>query len=206
MNIRKSSSLGLDRADALVARGGTRARFESDRALGVTVMTSFAFWLCVLFYSIQGLLPFHPATLPFRQELATHFWLPQGWKFFTRNPREDWTLIYRQSNGHWENASLGPNFNQANWFGMRRLVRAQGIELGTLLYQIHKEAWKPCKRRSTECLDSLPSAGTTVNRTPSPSLCGVIGIAMQEQLPWAWSGAEDRITMPSRVVKVTVRC
>jgi antimicrobial peptide system SdpA family protein len=129
------------------------------------------------------------------------------WRFFTRNPREDQTLIYRRrEDGSWASALMGPNFRASNYFGFGRRARAQGIELGLLIYNQPKRIWKACDQQPEACLENVPATTTLKNRSPDPTLCGTIGVVMQNVVPWGWAISAERFTMPSKVAKFQVRC
>ena len=44
------------------------------------------------------------------------------------------------------------------------------------------------------------------NRSPEPTLCGAIGVALQKPIPWAWIDLPRPVVMPSRVVLLEVQC
>jgi antimicrobial peptide system SdpA family protein len=167
--------------------------------------------LCVLgvlgtLYGLHAVTGFNPLRLPNEKSVDIQSWAPQGWKFFTRDPREDWTLLFaRRADGTWVDASAGPNFQVGSLFGLSRAPRAQGIEMGTLLYGFRPNQWRPCTRTPVECLPDVPVQSRVVrNRTPRPTLCGDVAIVLQQQIPWAW--ARSRPLMPSRILRMYVEC
>lgn len=172
-------------------------------ALGLVVGL---FWAVFAAYVVHGSLAVNAVQLPDEAGIGARLWSPEGWKFFTRNPREDWNIVFKQkAPGVWESPLRGPNASLSNVFGLSRVPRAQGIELGLLLYHLPKQFWHPCPGDVAKCLTPLPSYAVK-NRSPDPTLCGTIGVVLQRQVPWAWAGLKDPRTMPSRVGRLEVTC
>ncbi len=163
-------------------------------------------WMVGVLYAVYPVLPFNPARLPLSETVETQFWVPEGWAFFTRNPREPRMLIYVEEGDGWQSALMGPHARASNLFGFNRASRAQGVEMGMLFTEVRQGPWQPCTGPIPECLDSLSPADTLVNISPRPTLCGVVGLAQQEPVPWAWSRSRKPITMPSEVIKLKVAC
>jgi antimicrobial peptide system SdpA family protein len=141
------------------------------------------------------------------RKLYTQFFLPEGWAFFTRNPREDRYIVYRlATGGSWIDTNLGPHNRPRNAFGLNRKSRAQGVEIGLLLVSIHDDEWLACRKSPAICLATTPVSKDFKDISPIPTLCGEIGVVMQPPVPWAWSSLPRPVTMPSKVVRVRVHC
>src|SRR5262245_5362158 len=85
-------------------------------------------------YAANAVLPFHPFELPAEESLQLSRWIPQGWGFFTRDPREpDPYIFLRAADGRWRPAAQAPNKPPAHGLGLSRSSRALGIEMGLLL-------------------------------------------------------------------------
>jgi antimicrobial peptide system SdpA family protein len=179
-----------------------------ERVFGSAAIALSVFWGVVTFYVLHQMMPFNAVDLPGEHQVQARVWAPQGWKFFTRNPREDWLLpFHRGPDGEWTTASLGPNGRLDAYFGISRRPRAQGIEIGLLLYKLHKGIWNACNGDPTYCLEHSPIKATLHNRSPNPTLCGVIGFVHQRQVPWAWDArGVAPAFMPSRIAKFEVKC
>ena len=65
---------------------------------------------CVLStYALHGAMPYNPIKLPFESEIGARYWIPQGWKFFTKSPHDENMLLFSQGeDGQWASANLGP--------------------------------------------------------------------------------------------------
>jgi antimicrobial peptide system SdpA family protein len=176
------------------------------RELGAATIGVAVFWLIVAIYSVYPALPYSPLQLPYANLLNTQLWLPQGWAFFTRDPREDRTLIFVRTNGAWQSAYLAPHARLANLLGLDRASRGQGVEMGTFLKWMNGKSWSRCHDRPVDCLDRIPVLAQLDNKYPHPTLCGTIGLVQQKPVPWAWSRSPTPVVMPSIVVKLEVRC
>jgi len=177
------------------------------RWLGLLMMGLTVCWCIVLFYVIHPALPFNALKLPAESHVNVSVWAPEGWRFFTRNPREDQTVLYRrEGNGAWASASLGPNMRASNFFGFGRRARAQGIELGLLIYSQPKTIWASCEEEPDRCLERTTDAVAVRNRSPAPTLCGSVGVVMQNVVPWGWAISGEKFTMPSKVARFDVQC
>jgi antimicrobial peptide system SdpA family protein len=187
--------------------GDQRTEARRLRALGAGGILVGAFWSLVALYALHPALSFNPLHLPFETNLRMQRWTPEGWKFFTRNPREDHALLLgRDEDGTWRRLSLGPNFTLRNYLGFGRLPRAQGIELGLLMHNVPKGNFVACSDAPEKCLDSIEHSVDLVNHSPEPTLCGTVGFIMQKQVPWAWALLPLKSPMASRVMRLEVKC
>ena len=186
-------------------------RKRSDYRFALTTLLGMLLFGGLFIYSAHGSIGFNAVQLPFENRLLSRLFLPQGWKFFTRNAQEATVLPFREErSGVWTSALLGANGERQNWFGLSRRARAQGVEMGLLLEKL-PAAWSSskesrCDGAASECLRQLQVTVRIRNITPHPTLCGVIGIAAQQQVPWAWARDRERLIMPSNVIKLEVQC
>lgn len=164
-------------------------------------------WAVIIAYSIHAAMPYNPIKLPLEKRFQFRTVLTQGWKFFTRNPREeDIYLFSRDPNGNWTNSLRGANGEAKNLFGIKRDTRAQGIEIGLIMSHIKQSQWVECETSPTSCLNVEGVVKYINNSTPSPKICGEYGLVLPEPVPWAWSGSRKSITMPSKTVRFFVLC
>lgn len=135
-------------------------------------------------------------------------WMPQGFAFFTRDPREPKMYLYALDGGKWQSATLGPYSRPSNFFGLDRKPRAQLTEYALLLHRAGAtpDKWMSCEDAPLSCLRRVPVTDTLKNTDPVPTLCGVIGFARQDPVPWAWSESQDTIDMPSKILKLKILC
>ncbi|HEY8174735.1 MAG TPA: SdpA family antimicrobial peptide system protein [Gemmatimonadaceae bacterium] len=179
---------------------------RSSRQLGLATVALSVGWLLVGIYSAFTALPDSPIRLPFAKQVDMNTWMPQGWGFFTRDPREDRTLVLVQTNGTWKSAYLAPHARFSNVLGLDRASRGQGVELGEFMHWMKLKTWARCKDTPVECLDRVPVFARLENKYPRPTLCGTIGLVVQKPVPWAWSRMPTPVIMPSVVAKLEVVC
>ena len=173
----------------------------------VRVALAFA-WLLAIGVVLTGTIAASPLrpSFPVRLNLLTV--APEGWAFFTRDPREPVVVVHAPAGGGGWRALELANFQRANLFGLRRTSRLVTTEVTELLREVSPEDWIPCRAPVAECLEeSLPPVHTAERSSPLlPALCGPLAIQVRERVPWAWSGSRDRIQMPAKVVRLDVRC
>jgi antimicrobial peptide system SdpA family protein len=180
---------------------------KNFQLLGLLFVMVIGFWVVLFAYSVHSALPFNPIKLPFARYLYANAFMTQGWKFFTRNPREeDFKVFAKDANGNWKNALRGANASPRNLFGLKRDTRAQGIEMGLIVSVIQKDKWQKCEEKPEVCLDRAPLALVFNNVIQNPTLCGELGLVLQEPTPWAWSRARKEVIMPSKALRVEVVC
>lgn len=167
------------------------------------------FWLTLFTFSLYPLMPYNTLSERMRiLPMITPF-VPQGWGFFTRAAQEEDFYIYNRDKGVWKNAFLGPNGKAHFVFGWSRAARAQGVEYGKIFTQIPKARFERCQSNHLTCLEAykkIEPLYEVENSSPSPTLCGTLGVILQKPVPWAWFKENQAIDMPSRVVRVNVKC
>lgn len=181
----------------------------APRYLAAVVLTLAIAWSVLILYAVHIELPVNALDLPFEGSIKPNLQalIPEGWGFFTRDPREARLLPFiRQADG-WHPASEGPNGEAWNAFGFNRAARAQGVEMGLLEFTIPADAWKDCNEEIASCLDKTLTSTPVSNPTPHPTLCGEVGFAHRDSVPWAWAASTpDETAMPSKVVMLSVKC
>ena len=131
---------------------------------------------------------------------------PQGWAFFTRDPREPVARLYRAAGPEWSLASY-TNSSARSLFGLSRRARALNVELAALLAEVPRDRWMACRSTLETCLrEAAPSGVALSNRSTTRQVCGGFAVERQPPVPWAWSRSAERIHMPSEVVRLDVRC
>jgi antimicrobial peptide system SdpA family protein len=179
------------------------------RKLGAVAIGLAMAWSLLILYAVHIELGVNALDLPFESTIKPPLQavIPEGWGFFTRDPREARLLPFRNESGVWLAANEGPNGEPWNALGFNRAARAQGVELGVIETAIPSEAWKPCSAEIADCFDKLSTPTTVTNPIPNPTLCGDVGLAKRNVLPWAWaSSVSDETGMPSNVVRLKITC
>lgn len=180
---------------------------ENFHLSGTLFLALVGFWVVLFGYSIHRALPYNPIHPPFQDRLYVNLLMPQGWKFFTRNPREEDLKIFKKDgDDKWSDALIGPNGSAGNYFGLKRDMRAQGIEMGILMASLDKDIWQTCAEKPEICVSSAPIRAELENVDKNPTLCGELGLVLQEPVPWAWSRAKKEVIIPSKFVRISVLC
>lgn len=183
------------------------ASARSSRAIGALTLLCGSLAAIVTSYSLHAGMRFNAIRLPFEEKLDMPLFLPQGWKFFTRDAREERTFPFARIAGRgWVSAAPGANGDSGHLLGARRDSRAHGAEIAALMHQAEGTSWTACTASSSDCLDAVSTLVVVVNTSPRPTLCGDIGIVRQAPVPWAWSRDAQDTTMPSRAIRLAVQC
>jgi antimicrobial peptide system SdpA family protein len=178
-----------------------------DSALGAFGVAVVLFWMTVVAYAVHPALPYNPVHLPFADQLRSLVLAPQGWAFFTRDPREEKQLIYgRGPDGAWWSMMLAPHARMSNALGLDRRSRAQGVEMALLISVAPQDGWRDCEGTVEACLRRLPPGAAARNPSPHPTLCGSLAIVLQKPVPWAWVDSRRPVSMPSRMLPLEVAC
>jgi antimicrobial peptide system SdpA family protein len=184
----------------------TRRRWR----LGLAGLLFAAPWIVLAWYSLQAAFPANPLTLPAQHRLlpCARPILPEGWSFFTRDPREADILIFRLSDGGgWQSVRSGPYAQWRHAFGWSRRPRTQGLELGIILATLTRADWHSCRTTEACLAETLHAEAIVVsNPSPVPSLCGKLALIKASPVPWAWARNLGRFHQPEAVAFVVSGC
>ena len=182
------------------------ARKISNTRLGISALALLLFWITVIAYTAHPILPANPIQLPLEEKSPLPHFLPQGWAFFTRDPRSmGLSAFLKTADGMWHPSPSGKRF-WPHLMNFSRRWKLPGIELGIILNELPDPQWQACQDPPVTCLEKAPSSGTVENTLAGPMLCGDVGIVRQPPIPWAWSQASDETVMPSEVLRLQVSC
>jgi antimicrobial peptide system SdpA family protein len=174
--------------------------------IGLVAVCLVLFWGYLIFQLAIHILP-HGALTGSRAKSANiGAVVPQGWAFFTRNPREHNFFIYQKKDGAFEQVILS-NCNVNNLFGASRKSRIQSVELGDILAKVENANWLECPEGIDQSagIDTIQEV-LVINQVESPTICGEFYIAQKEPIPWAWGAYYRELEMPSKVVKIRTLC
>ncbi len=156
----------------------------------------------VVSYSLLSSLEYNPLSISYKESKLVFTLMPQGWGFFTRNPRELQTLIYQK---------VGQNFELVNksgsepeyLFGLSRTSRRKNIEFGQIFSKIPDSLWIDCpSKRILEC--NPEKVHHFKNQYTNPVCLGEFLLISKEPIPWAWSKSYYDIDMPFKFCKIHV--
>ncbi|MEU6074695.1 SdpA family antimicrobial peptide system protein [Micromonospora sp. NPDC047074] len=150
-------------------------------------------------YLVRAVVPVAAMPAPPGRSVARVL-MPEGWAFFTRDPRQPSPVAYTTDrDGRWRPApdrSRGPA-------GLDKRDRARSAEISLLTRRLDGPAWTTCDREAAACLATARDT-RVANTATVRTLCGNVGIVLQEVLPWAWKDLPT--VLPSRVARLTVTC
>jgi len=153
-------------------------------------------------YSLLSSLEYNPLSISQKESNLVFTLLPQGWGFFTRNPRELQTLIYRKTvEGY---VLVNKSGSEPEYlFGLSRISRRKNIEFGQIFSKIPDSLWIDCpSKRISDC--DPESAYNFKNQYINPFCVGDFLLISQEPIPWAWSRSYYDIKMPFKYCKIHV--
>jgi len=174
--------------------------------MGLLAVGLAVFWAGVGLYVLHPILPYNPLRLPFAAEVKASFWVPEGWAFFTRDPRGDLLTLMRLTPDGWVPAGPGVQSEARYAFGIMRHPRAENSEALRLVKQVPSSAWAVCEGGAAPCLDGMETSLRTESPSARPTLCGTVGLVKRPQVPWAWSRGPTPAQMRGTVARVEVAC
>jgi antimicrobial peptide system SdpA family protein len=181
--------------------------FTRLKGQGTIWLFSVGVW--AIFISGFALLsiPNHPFIIPKKYKLLAQNFMPEGWSFFTKSPREESIYFLSEKDGTLDYRNQ-TNSSAYGWFGLKKNVRIQAIEIGILTKQLSQKAWKDFEGpvEEMESMVDTMKTYTLLNTMQKPSLCGEWILQRKPPVPWAWSPSKEKIFMPSKIVKINVVC
>lgn len=168
--------------------------------------TISAFWLFIALNVIKISLPYNSfgTMLYGKSEIIFKSVLPEGFAFFTRDPREFQITIY---NSNKEEIDLH-NGSWSYLLGVNRYPRAYNVELGHIFSVIAAKQWYNCQSGGIDCLDdSVIPLYVIQNNFPHPMLKGEYYLKIDEPTPWAWAKSYKDLSkkMPCKVMKLSIQ-
>lgn len=161
----------------------------------------------LVIYAVHGSMSRNALRLPFENRVDTVVFAPEGWGFFTRDPREPLFLVFGQrDDGTWSQL-FGEKTELRTTFAFSRYVRSLYVEAGMISTHVRPTDWQQCSTEPSLCLGGLTGDVKSISsETPSPVICGNVALVQQERLPWAWAKSVSQRTMPSKTVRFNVKC
>lgn len=130
---------------------------------------------------------------------------PQGWAFFTRNPREAQVVLYQVEEGKL-NPIVQKHCNISNAFGLCRHSSRIMNELTHIRGKIQDEQFSNTRwNYQTNNYGNYPQKIVPVkNALKHAALKGNFILVLQRPVPWAWLGSIDKIMMPAKVIHLNI--
>ena len=155
-----------------------------------------------LYFTLISAFEFNPVSIQKTKAKLIFTLAPQGWGFFSRDPREEQILVYKKTETGY--ALVNKSGAEPQYlFGLSRTSRKINIELGNLFSQIPDSLWIEPKVNELEACEEGP-LHRFKNPFQNPLCTGAYLVVKSKPVPWAWSESSDRITMPIKYCRVDV--
>jgi antimicrobial peptide system SdpA family protein len=182
---------------------------EAQR-VGRWTLGTIAVAAVILVAAINSSLPAAVLALPQTARSIVASLMPQGWAFFTKDPRSpNITLFVRGGNGaEWTQAGRTYVSNRA-WWGWNRLEKVEAQHLGGMAVLIPVRNWVRCADSNSDCLRAANVFRMPPNEHTSALelSCGTeIGFVSREPWPWAWRTTPDDDEFEASVATARLTC
>ncbi|MFZ4860788.1 SdpA family antimicrobial peptide system protein [Sphingobacterium sp. Mn56C] len=129
---------------------------------------------------------------------------PEGWGFFTKNPREASMSVYEYKEGKLIEI---PFLNQsiATYFGLSRKRRIIAYEASMVAGTIGKKNWIENKSKSLEDYKDCVPIKKKLNSDYSHITCGTYFVKLFNPVPFAWAKEGQGDNNPFTFVKVLIK-
>jgi antimicrobial peptide system SdpA family protein len=164
------------------------------------------FWSCIGICVVVCALSSNPIRLssPVRAHLLAI--APEGWAFFTRDPREPRVnVLHRDSHGRW----CEEDWQDAAWrngLGLTRGGRILNLALSSAIGRVPMERWVPCQKDPLACAEKSKTLELKVRSAHPAEAYLPVGeelvVYVAPPVPWSWSRSRPRVAMPGRILRL----
>jgi antimicrobial peptide system SdpA family protein len=176
----------------------------NTRVLRLVRVATWSVWAAVTAFVLSGFADDSTISARRAARLVQGAIIPEGWSFFTRDPREPKDVVYRRARGGLSQVTFA-NTSARNAYGVSRAARAMDAELMGLLEPVLESTWRDCDGAPEACVAAARPLALT-NWSETRFICGDVAVVRAPPVPWAWRRSRDRIHMPSRVLALKVDC
>jgi len=169
------------------------------------IVTSLVYALLIVKVFFTSL-PYNPIKSTGPQTRLIRSFLPEGWAFFTRNSREDQTIVYTVNASNFDIARFKwlQNSHYSNYFGLDKKSRYMGVELAYLLSKLKSNDWSSCQKLTKEKIKTLEVIEVK-NELEIKNFKGLLLVQKKEPIPWAWRESSVEVEMPSKIALIKVK-
>jgi antimicrobial peptide system SdpA family protein len=128
---------------------------------------------------------------------------PEGWGFFTKNPRDLAMEIYKIENGKLKLLD-GTNGSSTNLYGLSRSARLIGYETSTAVSEIDSKQWTNCKTRNIKDNINIKTYVIKKRNYFNHLKAGVYLVKAFKPIPFAWSKSNQQKFNPFSVIKIQI--
>lgn len=171
-----------------------------------SVFTVFCYCLFFMLIYFSFVSSMKAATVEAKTTVKNSFFslAPQGWGFFTRNPREPRLDVYTINSQGQPEKFIKQNFRAGSLFGSNKTGRVRTMELSHILKLVPDSAWLA---NAGNFIPSLPGAACiTVPYTNKIKAFprGEYALVFTDCLPWAWAKNAATARIPFKLIKVKI--
>jgi antimicrobial peptide system SdpA family protein len=169
-------------------------------AIGKFYLFLCVFWTAIILYIFLASIPFNPLSLPFSKATQVYSLIPEGWGFFTRNPKEPNVLMYKKQGVTWINSTRS-NSDPVFWFGLSRKNRTIMSESMTAINNIKDSLWV---KRDGKINFNVSKIILIKSAFKKPLISGDYVVIRQDPIPWAWSKNYKKLHMPYQIIRIHI--
>jgi antimicrobial peptide system SdpA family protein len=182
--------------------------YTNNKSIVVYFLACFVFWLSILSVLMISSLPETIITMRQLDKIRATAMVPEGWAFFTKNPREENIVLFNKQGDKWKLKTIRTGSSE-NLYGLNRNSRMGSQELGMILLNLGEPNWKNIKGKINDpanllILDTM-KAKEVVTISRYPLFSGVYVVQQAGLVPWAWYTSNPNIILDSKVCKIKVK-
>lgn len=159
------------------------------------------FWGIIIYITFSSAINVSVSVGHDTRKVVSHL-LPEGWGFFTRNPREALVDAYQVSA-----AGLKPlplrNTSAANLVGISRKARFVGFELAKAIGYIPQQEWKHARGDLQKNIPAKPYP-IELKEKLKYFPAGEYLFVQYKQMPWAWAKQSQESFRPYLVSRIKI--
>jgi antimicrobial peptide system SdpA family protein len=127
--------------------------------------------------------------------------LPEGWGFFTRNPREPIVELYKIERERIVKITI-QNGSSQNFWGISRKSRKIGMEMSMIAVLIKSESWYGGKGNFRL---NIPKSSYIIKKPKLVYfLSGEYLVVSTDVIPWAWASHSEKIKSNYKIARVNI--
>jgi antimicrobial peptide system SdpA family protein len=136
-----------------------------------------------------------------KKHISTFF--PEGWGFFTKNPRDLQLEVYKIKNNRVNKINMS-NHSAFNYFGLSRKARVIGYESSIIANEVDKKKWKKDEVKNIVSFVNDSSVIIPKKKEFKYLVPGDYIFKMYKPIPYAWANKNQEDNNPYSLVKVKI--
>lgn len=160
-------------------------------------------WGIIFFYVLFSIIPESP--LKPVSNINLQYYLPEGWGFFTRAPREDNIFVYK-ANKNELILFQKPNASPQYLLGLKKTSRSIGAEYGRILNKLNPKWVSFSGEKNIKKISDTLTTYNFKNDEKYPLLKGEFVLVAYKPIPWAWVQDFNPDFREGKMVKINISC